>query len=48
MRIYQAMRDMDQVDRLHDAILAEIGDEAPAVKERILRRLMAMATGYGA
>jgi len=48
MRIYQAMRDMDQVDLLHDAILEEIGHEAPAVKERILRRLMAMATGYGA
>jgi hypothetical protein len=48
MRIYQAMRDMDEVDRLHGAILEEIGREAPAVKERILRRLAAMATGYGA
>lgn len=48
MRIYQAMRDMDQVDRLHDTILEEVGHEAPAVKERILRRLAAMANGYGA
>ena len=48
MKIYQAMRDMDQVDRLHDAILEEVGHEAPAVRERILRRVAAMATGYGA
>jgi hypothetical protein len=31
MRIQQAMHDVAQVDRLHDAILEEVGREKPAV-----------------
>jgi hypothetical protein len=48
LKIQAAMRDIDQVDRLHDAILDEIRRESPETAERILRRLAAMASQYGA
>jgi hypothetical protein len=47
-KIYAAMRDIDQVDRLHDAIIDEIRRENPETAKRILRRLAAMASRYGA
>jgi predicted S18 family serine protease len=48
LKIQAAMREVAQVDRLHDAILEEIGRESPETAERIYRRLAAMASQYGA
>jgi hypothetical protein len=47
LKIHQAMRDIDQVDGLLSAIIEEIGRESPEVKERILRRIAALAPRYG-
>jgi hypothetical protein len=47
MKVYAAMRDVDQIDRLHAAILDEIAKESPHVAERILRRIDGIAAQWG-
>jgi hypothetical protein len=47
VKFYQAMREVDQVDRLHAAILEEIAKESPEAAERILRRIDLIATAWG-
>ncbi len=47
-RLAEAMRNVAEVDRFHEAILAEVAKESPACAERILVRLAHQATEYGA
>jgi hypothetical protein len=46
MKIHAAMRDVDQVDRLHAAMIAEIAKESPAVAERVVRAMRAVAAQW--
>jgi hypothetical protein len=47
LKIHKAMRDLDRVDSLHNAILEEITKEAPEAAERILRRIGTIAGQWG-
>jgi hypothetical protein len=46
VKFYQAMRDVDQVNQLHAAILAEIRKASPEMAEAILRRIDAIAASW--
>jgi hypothetical protein len=46
MKVYAAMRDVDQIDQLHAAVLEEIAKESPQVAERILRRIDIIAAKW--
>lgn len=46
-RLYEALRQVDQVDRLHDIILDEIGKLSPERAEAIVVRLGQVATEWG-
>jgi hypothetical protein len=46
VKFYQAMRDVDQVNQLHAAILAEIRKVSPEMAEAILRRIDAIAASW--
>lgn len=45
-RIHATMREADHVDRLHDAILEVIAECDPALAERVLRRMDAVAQAW--
>jgi hypothetical protein len=47
LKIQAAMRDVAQVDRLHEAILEEIRRESPETAERILHRIDIIAADWG-
>jgi hypothetical protein len=47
VRLHQAMRETDQVDRLQNAILDAIAEEAPDLAVRIYRKLDGIAAGWG-
>ena len=47
VRVFQAMRDVEQVDRLHAAIIEEAMKESPEAAERMLRRMDAIADAWG-
>jgi hypothetical protein len=47
LKVQAAMRDVAQVDRLHDAILEEIRRESPETAERILHRIDIIAAAWG-
>jgi hypothetical protein len=46
IRLYQAIRDIDQIDNLHRAILDEIGHESPELAERVLKRIVAVSSRW--
>jgi hypothetical protein len=46
VKFYQAMREVENVDRLHATIVEEIRRESPEVAERILRRMRAVAAAW--
>jgi hypothetical protein len=46
LKIYRATRDVDNVDKLHAAIIEEIAREAPETAERILRRVRTLAAQW--
>lgn len=46
IKIHAAMRDIDQVDRLHAAMIAEIAKESPEVAERVVRAMRAVAANW--
>lgn len=47
VKLYQAMRDVQAVDRFHQAVLAEVARESPECARRIVQRLSMIATEYG-
>jgi hypothetical protein len=47
VKLYEAMREVDQVDRLHDAIIDEIEKLSPVTAEAIYRRLDQVAAQWG-
>jgi hypothetical protein len=47
MKIQAAMHDVDQVDRLHDAIIAEIAKCDRELAERVIRALRAISSKWG-
>jgi hypothetical protein len=46
-RLHEAMRSVNDVDRFHAAVLAEVAKEAPETAERIVRRLTHLARWGG-
>jgi hypothetical protein len=46
LKLYQAMRSIDQVDAFHAAIIEEIAKEAPELAERLLQRLDHLSTNW--
>jgi hypothetical protein len=46
MKIHQAMRSDEQVDKMHSAMVAEVAKESPEVAERILRRMRDIAAAW--
>jgi hypothetical protein len=46
VKFYQAMREIDQIDRLHTVILEEIGKQSPELAEQILLRIDAIAGAW--
>ena len=47
VKIQAAMRDVDQVDRLHAAMIAEIAKCDPLLAERVVRAMRAVAAKWG-
>ena len=47
VRLFEAMRQIDQVDRLHTLIMEEIERESPACAERIVTRLGQLVSEWG-
>ena len=47
LRIAEAMREMDQVDKFHAAILEEIAKMDPVLAERVVLRLGQIAEQWG-
>ncbi|MDU7524417.1 MAG: hypothetical protein E7K72_24125 [Roseomonas mucosa] len=47
LQIAEAMREFDQIDRMHTAMVEEIGKESPECAQRIFLRLNEMATQFG-
>ena len=47
-RLYEALRQVDAVDRMHDAIMQEISAESPELAERIVLRLGQVVARFGA
>lgn len=47
VKFYEAMREVNQVDALHSAILEEIARESPEAAERILHRIDVIAARWG-
>jgi hypothetical protein len=46
-RLHEAMRSVNDVDRFHAAVLAEVAKEAPETAERIVQRLTHLARAWG-
>ena len=46
VRLYEAMRSVNQVDAFHGAVIEEIGKESPELAERVLRRLSILSTQW--
>lgn len=46
-RLYEAMREVNQVDRFHAAIMEAIAQESPEAAERLVTRLSQLATQWG-
>lgn len=47
VRLHQAMRQVDQIDRLHRAIIRRIGELSPETAEAILRDIDRLAAEWG-
>ncbi|HTY93918.1 MAG TPA: hypothetical protein VMC02_08520, partial [Steroidobacteraceae bacterium] len=46
-KLYQAMREVNQVDRLHEAIIRRIRELSPVTAEAILRDIDQIAAQWG-
>ena len=46
VKLYEAMQSVSQIDKLHEAIIAEISQVDPALAERVFRRLAVLSSQW--